>query len=286
MLCLKAKWISHAHVSAAALFWPNLLISPLLKNTFEKGPKLSDSAEGPGTHWLVWRPFGYFIGPQAALTRGKIRGHPFRPCLAGPPPLILMSKYISKPPLPVMQHERGHNHYRRLPQQTTTTSLAIFYSSIPLPSSSYQSYQPYPAPPNSLLWILPLRAWRKWPWIAGLLWQQKYKSNETLWPSGSLCLIATLTAQGFHLSEFVKVGFKILSTLGCIKKTNKFFMKSKPTFKFCIWTKLTQNTEGQRAECWGYEALQQSNFERFQNPMLINTCPLLQFRWFYSHMQV
>lgn len=42
----------------------NLLIFPLLKNTFEKCPEHSDSTEGPDTHLLVFRASGSFWHPE------------------------------------------------------------------------------------------------------------------------------------------------------------------------------------------------------------------------------
>lgn len=45
-----------------------------------------------------------------------------------------------------MEHERGHSHYRRLPQQTSTTSLFLFYSSI---SSSFLQLSSLSAHPSS-----------------------------------------------------------------------------------------------------------------------------------------
>lgn len=51
-----------------------------------------------------------------------------------------------------MQHERGHSHYRRLPQQTSTSSLFIFYSSISFYFLQLSSLSVHP----SSAWFTPL----------------------------------------------------------------------------------------------------------------------------------
>lgn len=52
-----------------------------------------------------------------------------------------------------MQHERGHSHYRWLPQQTSTTSPFIFYSSI---SSSFLQLRFLSAHPSPIQFTSPI----------------------------------------------------------------------------------------------------------------------------------
>lgn len=112
---------------------------PLLKNTFEKGPKPSDCSEGPDIHWLIFRALGCFLGPTSGSGERRCQGSSFQAVLQVPFPWYWCPNKFLHP-----QH-----HYQSWWYNTKEgTVIAASYHSRRAPPTCLKCIPPSP-PPSS-----------------------------------------------------------------------------------------------------------------------------------------
>lgn len=111
---------------------PNLLIYPLLKNTFEKGPELFDTDVGPDTHCLVQGPPLSILRDPKRLWQEERSG-------------VVMSGHVLQVPVPWYWHPNKSSTPSRQSSRKRAQPLTAFAAHLcldfTLPSCSVCHYR-------------------------------------------------------------------------------------------------------------------------------------------------